>query len=100
MVEEELPFSIRTAQRLMGLAAHPVISNATYVSAFATVLVILNAIITQLPDEAIEGLIKDGSINPEMEWPMWEIEEELKKESDYNTGQLSLTCASRSIQDP
>jgi hypothetical protein len=66
MIETDLPFRPRTAQRLMGIAKHPVISNATHVSLLPPSWGTLYEL-TQLPDETLEIRIADGTINPGME---------------------------------
>ena len=88
MIEEKLPFGARTAQRLAKIAEHPVLSNATHVSHLPASWGTLYAI-TELPDEAIEGLIADGSINAGMEREdVKEIERKLEREKCYHFEEL------------
>jgi hypothetical protein len=66
MVQAELPFNQRTAQRLMAIAQHPVLSNTTHVphlpSSWGTLYEL-----TKLPSVELEAKISDGSINPRLE---------------------------------
>jgi hypothetical protein len=70
MVEEKLPFSIRTAQKLMKIAQHPVLSKATHESclppSWSTIYALID-LLPDLPDETFEVLIADGTINPNLE---------------------------------
>jgi hypothetical protein len=66
MVREKLPFSKRTAERLMKIARHGVLSNATHVSHLPPSWGTLYQL-AQLSDSlCLEGLRK-GTINPKME---------------------------------
>jgi hypothetical protein len=66
MVECDLPFGQRTAERLMKIAANPVLTNPTHVSALPPAWGTLHAL-SQLPQETLETKIADGTIHPEME---------------------------------
>ena len=65
MIERDLPFGPRTAQRLMALAAHPCITNATYASHLPGSWDTLYEL-TKLSDAAFGERVADGSIHPEM----------------------------------
>jgi hypothetical protein len=66
MVEEDLACSPRTAQRLMEIARHPVLSNTAHGShlppSWRT-----QSELASLPPEIVEAKIKDGTINPKMQ---------------------------------
>jgi hypothetical protein len=66
VVRSALPFSHRTAQRLMAIARNPILSNATHVSRLPRSWGTLYEL-TRLSPEILEAKIEDGSINPEME---------------------------------
>jgi hypothetical protein len=66
MVKLKLPFNERTAQRLMEIARHPVISNATHVSLLPPSWGTLYEL-TRVPNEILLTKIKDGSITPKTE---------------------------------
>ncbi len=81
---EKLPFGARTAQKLVKIAEHPVLSNASFITHLPASWGTLYAI-TELPDEAIEGLIADGSIHAGMERDdVDEIKTRLAREDVYN----------------
>jgi hypothetical protein len=65
MVDQELPFGPRTAQRLMAMAGHPCITKPTYAShlpgSWDTVYEL-----TRLNEAAFDERIADGSIHPGM----------------------------------
>jgi hypothetical protein len=63
---EELPFSEDTAQRLMAIARHPVISNTEHVRYLPPSWGTLYAL-TKVPDKVLLARIKDHSIHPDME---------------------------------
>jgi hypothetical protein len=75
----ELPFSARTAQMLMKIADHPVLSNAKHVSHLPPSWGTLYQL-THLPDEALETLLADGTINCDLERK--DAEEIIKKVRD------------------
>jgi hypothetical protein len=62
MVQRELPFSARTAQRLMAIAAHPVLSNATHVSLLPPCWGTLYAL-TEVADATLEAALADGRLH-------------------------------------
>jgi hypothetical protein len=66
MVRNELPFTLRTAQRLIQIADHPLLSNATHVSRLPASWGTLYQL-SRLPLTALEQYIEDGRINPAME---------------------------------
>jgi hypothetical protein len=66
MVASDLPFSTRTADRLMAIAKHSALSNETHVSHLPPAWGTLYEL-SRLPPETIEQKIADGTINPEME---------------------------------
>ena len=66
MVESDLPFGARTAQRLMAIASHPILTRATHVSVLPAAWGTLYEL-TKLPDDIIEAALADGSITPRME---------------------------------
>jgi hypothetical protein len=66
MIEKHLPFKARTAERLMKIAEHPVISNPTHCVAFPPSWGTLYEL-TKLPPKILEARIIDGSVNPKME---------------------------------
>jgi hypothetical protein len=65
MVEADLPFGPRTAQALMQISSHPVLSNAKYIShlppAWGTLLKL-----AALPQTFLLAKIADGSITPKL----------------------------------
>jgi hypothetical protein len=63
---EELPFTARTAQRLMAIAEHPVLSNATHVSDLPASWGTLYAL-SLLPDEELEAMLANGTIHAGIE---------------------------------
>jgi N6-adenosine-specific RNA methylase IME4 len=66
MIETDLPFSPRTTQRLMAIADHPVISNATHVSYLPPSWGTLYEL-TKLDEATIRARIEDGTIHCGME---------------------------------
>jgi hypothetical protein len=66
MVQLKLPFTPRTAQRLMEIARNPVISNATHASLLPPSWMTLHEL-TKVPDEILVAKIKDGVITPKLE---------------------------------
>jgi hypothetical protein len=66
MVESDLPFGARTAQRLMAIAADARLSNATHASHLPPSWTTLYEL-TKLDDAQFEAKIADGTINPDME---------------------------------
>jgi hypothetical protein len=66
MVENDLLFTPRTAQRLMEIARHPVISDPTHVSHLPPSWGTLHEL-AKLPPATIRDKIADGTINPKME---------------------------------
>jgi hypothetical protein len=66
MVRAELPFTGRTAQRLMAIASNPVIANAAHASLLPPSWGTLYEL-TKLPSVELEAKLSDGSINPRLE---------------------------------
>jgi hypothetical protein len=64
--QKRFSFGMRTAQMLMEIAEHEIISNAKFVSRLPPSWGTLHEIITEIPTEALEGLLADGTINPEI----------------------------------
>jgi hypothetical protein len=60
----KLPFGVRTAQMLMKIAEHPVISNAKFISLLPPSWGTL-ARLTAIPEEALASMFTDGQITPE-----------------------------------
>lgn len=65
-LETQLPFSARTAQRLIAIAADDRLTNPTHASLLPPHWATLYEL-TQLSDKEFEGRIADGTIKPEME---------------------------------
>jgi hypothetical protein len=66
MIEDKLPFGARTAQMLMGIAKHPIIGNAKYISHLPPSWGTLYEL-TKIPDEELKQMIAEGRINSELE---------------------------------
>lgn len=66
MVANDLPFEARTAQRLMAIAAHPILSNTTHVSLLPASWGTLYAL-SRLPSDVLTARIEDRTINPKLE---------------------------------
>jgi hypothetical protein len=66
MIGSELPFKARTAQMLMNIAKHPVLSNAKYISHLPPSWGTLSDL-AAFPDSELIELIGNGSINPDMQ---------------------------------
>jgi hypothetical protein len=66
MIEEQLPFSARTAQMLMKISENPVLSKAKHVSCLPPSWGTLYQL-THLPEEALEAMLADGTIHPEIQ---------------------------------
>jgi N6-adenosine-specific RNA methylase IME4 len=66
MVEHDLPFGPRAAQRLMAIAADSRITNPTHMSLLPSSWGTLYEL-TKLDDQDFKSRIKDGTIRPEME---------------------------------
>jgi hypothetical protein len=66
MIASKLPFGARTAQMLMKIASHPIIGNTKHVSHLPPSWGTLHAL-TSFPDDALKGLLADGTINPEIQ---------------------------------
>jgi len=77
MLESQLQFQPRTAQRLMAIAADERITNATHASHLPTAWTTLYEI-TTLDDDQFEKALDDGVIRPDMERS--EIAQIVKKE--------------------
>jgi Protein of unknown function (DUF3102) len=85
MINELLTFGPRTAQKLMEIARHPVISNATHVTHLPASWSTLYAL-TELPEEAIEELITTHRIHPDLERSdVAEIQKELGERGVYSS---------------
>ena len=65
MVKLKLPFDVRTAQMLMKIAGHPVISNAKHVSLLPPSWGTLYEL-SRLPEQFLIEKIEDGGITPRM----------------------------------
>jgi hypothetical protein len=65
MIEEKLKFGSRTAQRLMRIAEHRIISNPTHVSHLPPSWGTLYAL-TELPDEVLHEMLEDGTLHCEI----------------------------------
>ena len=65
MVKGKLPFDVRTAERLMEIARHPVIGNATHVSHLPPSWGTLYEL-SRIPEERCLGLIEDKTIHAGM----------------------------------
>jgi hypothetical protein len=59
----DLPFSERTAQRLMAIARHPILSNPTHMSLLPPAWSTLSAL-CQLPGETLRLKFEGGAIHP------------------------------------
>jgi hypothetical protein len=66
MIEEELPFGPSTAQRLMAIAAHPILSNTAHGPHLPPSWRTLYEL-SKLPDETLLARLEDGSIRPDLE---------------------------------
>jgi len=66
MIESDLPFGKRTAQRLIKIATDPRLANATHVSRLPPAWGTLYEL-TRLEDEEFFRLMDDGTIRPDME---------------------------------
>jgi hypothetical protein len=66
MVQSKLPVGPRTAQRLMVIARHPILSNATHGSHFPPSWRTLFEL-TKVPDATLMEKLKDSSIHPKLE---------------------------------
>jgi Protein of unknown function (DUF3102) len=66
MVETDLPFKVHTADRLMAIAANPVLSNCAHALNLPPSWMTLYQL-TRLPERVLEEKIADGTINPGME---------------------------------
>jgi hypothetical protein len=66
MINDRLAFTPRTAQRLMKIAAHPVLSDATHVSRLPPSWGTLYEL-TKLPPKLIQAKIEDCTISPKLE---------------------------------
>ena len=66
MVADDLKISADTAQRLMKIAGHPVLSNAAYARLLPPTRETLYEL-TKVEDDKLEAAIKDGRVNPMME---------------------------------
>jgi hypothetical protein len=65
MIERDLPFGKRKAQRLMEIARHPVLSNTTHGSYLPSSWRTLSEL-AQLSEEELEQAVTSGAINPDM----------------------------------
>jgi hypothetical protein len=65
MIENDLPFGPRTAQRFMALAAHPCITNATFASHLPAHWDTLGEL-AKLSDSTFAERVADGTIHPDM----------------------------------
>lgn len=65
MIEGQLPFGARTAERLMKIAADPRLSKATHASLLPPSWTTLYEL-SQVPEDLFAKALADGRINPEM----------------------------------
>jgi hypothetical protein len=65
-VERPLPFGIRTGQRLMKIAEHPVLSDTTHASRLPTSWATLHEL-TRLPEPLLEKALAGGHVHPGLE---------------------------------
>jgi hypothetical protein len=65
-VRKELPFTLRTAERLMKVAKHPVLTDPTHVSGLPASWATIEAL-ARLPEEVLRKAIADGRVHPKME---------------------------------
>jgi hypothetical protein len=65
MIRLKLPFSPRTAQRLMAIARHPILSNATHGSCLPPSYRTLYEL-TKIDHQTLREKLADGTINPKM----------------------------------
>lgn len=93
MCDKALPFSGRTAQRLMAIAADQRLSKATHVSLLPPHWGTLYEI-TKLPDEQFEARVADGTIRPDMERRdiATEIKQVRRAERERNLGEKQLAA--------
>jgi hypothetical protein len=61
---KKLPFGPRTAQRLMAIADHPILSDPTHVSHLPPSWGTLDRI-CQIPDPELKAMLADGTIHPD-----------------------------------
>jgi hypothetical protein len=66
MVESDLPFGERTAQRLMHIARHPLISNPTHGSDLPASWRTLHEL-ARVPDTVLKAKLAEGAVTPELE---------------------------------
>ena len=66
MIEDDLAFGPRTAERLMAIASHPTLSNPTHASVLPASWMTL-AQLARLDGARVETLIRDGQIYPKLE---------------------------------
>jgi hypothetical protein len=81
--EKKLPFGERTAQMLMKIAAHPVISNPKFISVLPPSWATLYAM-TKIPHELLEALLLEGTINADTKGK--DVQALLKKLNDDGLG--------------
>lgn len=65
MIETQLPFGERTAQRLMAIAEHPWLSNPTHASLLPADWTAVYEL-SRLTPEALQARVADGTIRPDM----------------------------------
>jgi hypothetical protein len=66
MIKDKLPFGVRTAEMLMNIAEHAVLSNAKFVSHLPPSWGTLHEL-AQLPEATLLAAIEDGEVNPDMD---------------------------------
>lgn len=66
MIETQLPFGERTAQRLMAIAGHPWLSNPTHASLLPADWTAVYELVKLTPEQ-IEDAVGQGKIRPDME---------------------------------
>jgi hypothetical protein len=78
-----IPVAIRKAQKFMAIAKHPILSKASNLTLLPSAWNTLYAL-TELPDELLEEMISDGTLNPDIELSeVEEIEERAREEGSY-----------------
>jgi hypothetical protein len=99
MVEQDLKMHPSTAQRLMKIAEHPVLSKAAHAQLLPPSWYTLYEL-TKVPDDILEAKIKDGKINPQMERKdiqsllIKEAEEEEEAEEETERAKKNVTSHS------
>lgn len=102
----DLPFSERTAQRLMAIARHPILSNPTHVSLLPPAWSTLSAL-CQLPGDTLRLKFESGAVHPGLrrgdvrEWRGTQTGQDLGDElPDQDDNLLVNTAASTERPSP